>query len=94
MLARLAKLAARSQQLRKIAMQKQAIIGALAGRAAVSAGKWAAKNPGQAAVGGLAAGLTAAAAPGAVKGTYQEHMAGFRPDVQQAAQAPVPPGAR
>ena len=89
MLARLAKLAARSQQLRKIAMQKQAILGAIAGTA-VGAGKWAVKNPGKA----LTGGLMTAMAPGAVKGTYQEHMTGFRPDVQQAAQAPVPPGAR
>ena len=94
MLERLSKLAARSAQLRKMAMDKQAVVGALAslaGRGAVGVGKWAVKHPGQALIGGLAA----ATAPGAVKGSYRQHMAGFNPDVQQAmhGMAPIPPGA-
>lgn len=83
MLARLRKTAAVSGALRKASIEKDAgLVGAI-GRAAV-------KNP----VTALAAGVTAAAAPGAAMGTYRKSMAGFDPAIQRqlSGTPPVPPG--
>lgn len=93
MLARLAKLAARSAELRQAALDKEAGLGDLAWRAAKGVasrtGKWAWENPMTA----LGVGLTTAVAPGAIKGSYATHKAGFDPMRQQMllGQAPVPP---
>jgi len=86
-LAHLVKLAARSAQLRKIAMEKQAILGALA----MKAGGAIARNPGKAAmigIGGLSAGT-------AVTAKTKEFKQGFDPNSQQQMQGrpPTPPGA-
>ena len=86
MLAHLVKLAARSAQLRKIAMEKQALLGALA----MKAGGAIVRNPGKVAVGGimgLAAGQDVAA-------KTKEFKAGFDPNSQQQmlGRPPTPPG--
>ena len=87
MLGRLTKLASRSAQLRKIAMEKQAILGAavkgLAGAVA--------KNPGTAA----AIGISGLSAGQAVAEKTKEFKAGFDPNSQKQmmGRAPTPPGA-
>ena len=87
---RLAKLAAAARRLDS-KMQKEAVVGAVAGllgRAALSAGKLAIRNPGTA----LTVGLGGAASAG----SYRQHKAGFDPKVQKAmlGDIPVPPGAQ
>ena len=96
MLGRLTKLASRSAQLRKIAMEKQAILGAIVskvggGAANLVAGKIARDPLGVAgkAVFGLAAGQ-------AVAEKSKEFKAGFDPNSQKQmlGQAPTPPGVK
>lgn len=84
---RLAELAARSASLREAVFEKEAGPLAMLGlRAAKGIGSWAMKNKGTT----LGLGLTAAIAPGAIKGSYQQAKAGFDPAVQQAMLGPVP----
>jgi len=86
LLAQLRKLAARSAELREVALEKEA--GLLSSAGSAIAG-WAGRNPMTA----LGAGVTAAMAPGAAMNSYKKHKAGFNPETQKAmlGQAPVPP---
>lgn len=102
MLEHLTKLAARSASLRSAHLRKEAaLLGTVSGAAASGAarvgvagakfvGNAAINNPGTA----LGVGLVGAMTPGAVKGTFQKHHAGFDVAAQRAllGDAPKPPG--
>ncbi len=91
MLEQLSKLAARSASLRSAHLQKEAgMIGSAALSAAKFTGKAAVNNPGTA----LGVGVVGAVSPGAVKGSFQKHHAGFDPAAQKAllGETPKPPG--
>ena len=89
MLEHLARLAERSAELRKAALEKEAGIMDLGLRFGAKALNFAKKNP----LGTIGAGMSAAMAPSALQGSYQRHKSGFDPDTQRAmlGSAPVPP---
>lgn len=84
MLGRLAKLASRSHQLRKMAMKKEALLGAVA----KGLGGYALKNP-MKVVGG---GLMTAAVGGEGVSKAKQYKQGFNPQSPQQQLAGAPPG--
>jgi hypothetical protein len=94
---RLAKLAARSAQLREAVVEKRAFvaslakgIGSLGLKAGKLVGKQAIKNP----VGTATTALVGYAGVQGARGKYKQYKAGFDPTVQKAmlGQPPTPPG--
>lgn len=90
MLSHLAKLAARSAQLREASTKEAGLVGAVAS-AAKGLGSWAVNSPGKALLGGLGA-MSAVSGVGQAKGKYKQFKAGFDPAVQQAMLGAPPTG--
>jgi hypothetical protein len=84
---KLAELAARSASLREASLRKEAGLFDAGIKAAKGLGSLAVKNP----MAALGAGVIAAVAPGAVKGSFKKNRAGFDPAMHEAMHGP-PPG--